>query len=96
MLIAEFKDIVRSYGPDGFIDFIEYYESPKGNKQRLYEVYCTLGLQSIFPSAKIYDLNFPKRIPSSVVKKHNLNHITQGQRCCSRKICSLESIEYNG
>lgn len=79
MLVKDFKDIIRPLGIDGYINFLEYYESTECDKQRFYEVYSCFALEELYPSAKVYDLNYPKRIPSTDVKRHNLSHILQGQ-----------------
>jgi hypothetical protein len=79
MLVKDFKDIVRPFGPDGYINFLEYYESPECDKQRFYEVYSCFALEELYPSAKVYDLNYQDRIPATVIKRHNLSHVLQGQ-----------------
>lgn len=78
MIIDDFKTVIRSFGPKGYNDFIEYYES-SNNKERLYEVISCFALGELYPSAKVYDLNYPNRIPATDVKRHNLDHILQGQ-----------------
>lgn len=76
-LVVEKKIKGFGKGIDGFILFMEWYET-QSNRTVDGQDYIGLALQEIYPQAKIYDMNKLNLVPTKLYVKFNLQHVDAG------------------
>jgi len=71
-LVVEKKIKGFGKGIDGFILFMEWYET-QSNRTVDGQDYIGLALQEIYPQAKIYDMNKLNLVPTKLYVKFNIS-----------------------